>query len=113
MTTISSSQAASAYKDAMRVAEKIVEQTDEGTAQAETIAPSTKPSFSDLISGSLDQARDGGYKSEMVSSKSIAREADMHDMIMAVSNAELTLNAVVAVRDRVINAYNDIIKMPI
>ena len=34
-------------------------------------------------------------------------------LVTAVANAELTLNTVVAVRDRVINAYNDIIKMSI
>ena len=111
--SISATQAASAYRDAMRVAERIVAATGEETAAPETISPNLKPSFAELLGSSLDTARDGGYKSEMVSSKSIAREADMHDMIMAVSNAELTLNAVVAVRDRVINAYNDIVKMPI
>ena len=113
MVEISSSQAASAYRDAMRVAEKIVEATGDGKAQPETISPSMKPDFAELLGSSLDTSRDVGYKSEMVSSKSVAREADMHDMIMAVSNAELTLNAVVAVRDKVITAYNDIIKMPI
>lgn len=110
---ISSKTAAMAYKDAMRVAEKIVEEVDTGDANSKSIAPPMQPSFKELVGNSLDQSRDAGYQSEMVSSKTIAREADMHDMIMAVSNAELTLNAVVAVRDRVIGAYNDIIKMPI
>lgn len=112
-SSISSTQAASAYRDAMRVAERIVAATGEETATPETITPSTKPNFAELLGSSLDTSRDGGYKSEMVSSKAVAREADMHEMIMAVSNAELTLNAVVAVRDGVISAYNDIIKMPI
>lgn len=107
------SQAAQAYRDATKVAEKIVEQTEEGNASAvETGAP-FKPDFMTLLGGTMDESRDAGYNSEIVSSKAIAREADVHDMIVAVSNTELTLNAVVAVRDRVINAYNDIIKMPI
>jgi flagellar hook-basal body complex protein FliE len=49
----------------------------------------------------------------MTSTKSIANEAELHDLITSVSNAELTLNTVVAVRDRMISAYQDIIKMAI
>ncbi len=35
------------------------------------------------------------------------------DVVQAVSNAELTLQTVVAVRDRVVNAYQEIMRMPI
>lgn len=107
------SQAAAAYRDATRIAERIVSETESGQAAPAEAANPLRPSFSDLVSGSLDESRDAGYKGEMLSTKAIAKEADMHDMIAAVSNAELTLNAVVAVRDRVIGAYQDIIKMPI
>ena len=109
----SSAAAAAAYRDATRIAEKIVEETQSGQASAIETGQPMKPDFMELVGSSLDTSRDAGYNSEITSSKAIAREADMHDMITAVSNAELTLNAVVAVRDRVINAYNDIIKMPI
>ena len=37
----------------------------------------------------------------------------MVDVVTAVAEAEATLQTVVAVRDKVIAAYNDIIKMPI
>jgi flagellar hook-basal body complex protein FliE len=111
---ITSSKAASAYRDAMRVAEKIVTSANEATPQAQAASSAPmRPNFAELVGSSLDASRDEGYRSEMLSSQAIAREANMHDMILAVSNAELTLNAVVAVRDRVIGAYNDIIKMPI
>lgn len=43
----------------------------------------------------------------------IAGKADIRDVVAAVTNAELTLETVVNVRDKVINAYNDIIRMPI
>jgi flagellar hook-basal body complex protein FliE len=35
------------------------------------------------------------------------------DVVTAVSNAEMTLQTVVAVRDRVLNAYQEIMRMPI
>jgi flagellar hook-basal body complex protein FliE len=34
-------------------------------------------------------------------------------VVTAVTNAELTLETVVAVRDRVVQAYQDILRMPI
>ncbi len=110
--TVSFNHAASAYKDATRVAEKILSETQTGQAAA-LEAPKNAPSFSELLTGGLQKARDAGYGGESTSTKAIANEAELHDLVSAVSNAELTLNTVVAVRDRVINAYNDIIKMPI
>lgn len=106
-------QASAAYKDATRVAERIIAETGAGQASPANAEAPLKPSFQELLGGSLDSSRDVNYKGEMLSTKAVAKEADLHDMIAAVSNAELTLNAVVAVRDRVINAYQDIIKMPI
>ena len=43
----------------------------------------------------------------------VAGKADLTDVVTAVSEAETALNTVVAIRDRVISAYQDIIKMPI
>lgn len=114
ISNVSHFQAANAYKDATRVAERIVSEV--GAGQASPVAPeanSLRPTFETLIGDSLQQARDGGYRSEGVSSKAIANEAELHDLVTSVANAELTLNTVVAIRDRVISAYQDIIKMPI
>jgi len=69
--------------------------------------------FSQLITEALDKARGAGYAGEVKSAEAVAGEADLQDLIVAVTNAELTLQTVVAVRDRMISAYNDIIKMPI
>ena len=113
MADIKSMQAAAAYRDATRVAEKILTETTEGTATPIQTGQPMKPSFPDLLGHSLQSARDVGYKGEAQSTRSVANESELHDLINAVSNAELTLNTVVAVRDRVISAYQDIIKMPI
>jgi flagellar hook-basal body complex protein FliE len=43
----------------------------------------------------------------------VTGKADIAQVAAAVANAETTLETVVAVRDRVIQAYQDIIKMPI
>ncbi len=50
---------------------------------------------------------------EQASLASIAGKADIRDVVAAVASAELTLETVVNVRDKVINAYNEILRMPI
>ncbi len=72
-----------------------------------------KPSFPELLDHAVNRALDVNYKGEETSINTLAKRAELHEMVTAVSNAELTLNTVVAVRDRVISAYQDIIKMPI
>ncbi len=70
-------------------------------------------SFLDLVSNSLQGATNSGYKSEAISMKALAGKADLTDVVTAVSEAETALTTVVNIRDRVINAYQEIIKMPI
>jgi flagellar hook-basal body complex protein FliE len=50
---------------------------------------------------------------EAATSKALSGNADMAQVVTAVSNAEVTLQAAVAVRDKVIQAYLDVIRMPI
>ncbi|MGC2856123.1 flagellar hook-basal body complex protein FliE [Novispirillum sp. DQ9] len=101
--------AISAYQSAARSA----------LGQAPAAAPSVggaQPegeSFADLVSGSLKKAVALGHRSEEMSLKGVAGEADLTDVVLAVNNAENALNTVVAVRDKVINAYQEIMRMPI
>ncbi len=69
--------------------------------------------FQDLVAEGLSGAKETGYKAEAISVDALANKGELHDLVTAVSNAELTVNTVVAVRDRMVNAYQDIIKMPI
>jgi len=69
--------------------------------------------FSDLVKDALSSAAEIGREAETQSLKAAAGAADLSEVVTAVANAEVALNAVVAVRDRVIQAYQDIIRMPI
>lgn len=51
--------------------------------------------------------------SEKNALEAVAKKADVVDVVTAVTNAELTLETVLNLRDRVISAYREIIKTPI
>src|SRR5690348_3589574 len=72
-------------------------------------------SFSQLVEGAIKGAGDTMNKAETMEIQSMTGtgKVDLTDLITAVSNAELTLNTVVAVRDKVIGAYQEIIRMSI
>lgn len=110
MNDIRFSAAANAYQNALKVADRILQQTTIPTSAP--TQPTGMASFGDLVGGALKSAAASGYNSEAVSTRALAGKADVTDVVTAVANAEMALNTVVAVRDRVISAYQDIIKMP-
>ena len=69
--------------------------------------------FSGLVKDIVGDAAEAGRKSEALSLQAVSGPTDLSQVALAVTNAEVTMQTVVAVRDRVIQAYQDIIKMPI
>ncbi len=69
--------------------------------------------FASMLRQGAQAAVDAGKKSEMLSEQALAGKADIRDVVAAVNNAAVTLQTVVAVRDKVITAYNSILQMPI
>ena len=51
--------------------------------------------------------------SQIAPAQAVNGTADLNEVVVAVSNAEIMLTTVVTVRDRVIQAYQEILKMPI
>ena len=45
--------------------------------------------------------------------KAISGGGNLTDVVTALSHAEMTLQTATAIRDRVVQAYQDIMKMPI
>jgi len=68
--------------------------------------------FADLVKGAIDEAVKIGERSEQLSMAAINDKADLNKVVTAVAEAEVTLRTVVAVRDKVLEAYREIIKMP-
>jgi len=70
-------------------------------------------SFGDLLSGVLSDASTAGRSAELKASGAVQGKGDLVDVVTAVQAAEVSLETVVAIRDKVIAAYQDIMRMPI
>jgi flagellar hook-basal body complex protein FliE len=71
------------------------------------------PSFADMVKDVVSDAVKSGQGAESKALQGATNKAEIVDVVTAITNAELTLQTVVAVRDKVIAAYQDIMKMPI
>lgn len=76
-------------------------------------APGKGDGFSDLVKQAAQGTVDSLKQGEAATLQAVAGKADIAQVVTAVSNAEVTLQTAVAVRDRVIQAYLDIVRMPI
>jgi flagellar hook-basal body complex protein FliE len=70
-------------------------------------------SFKDFMAGSVQDAAKTLKAGELASAQAVTGKAELADVVQAVSAAEITLQTIVAIRDRLIGAYQDIMRMPI
>lgn len=70
-------------------------------------------SFGNFLKDALGGIADLGRKSDAQTQAAAAGKSNMIDVVTAVSETEVAVGALVSVRDRVIQSYEDIMKMPI
>jgi flagellar hook-basal body complex protein FliE len=71
------------------------------------------PSFPQLVRDAISQAVDSTKTAETQMVAHAKGKADLIDVVTAVSNAQTSLQAVMAVRDQVIASYQQILSMQI
>lgn len=69
--------------------------------------------FGSTLSRALHGAAAAGQAAETQSLQAIAGQGDVTQVVTAVARAELALQTTTAIRDRVVQAYQDIMRMPI
>ena len=72
-----------------------------------------KAGFSDMLAQAVQGVVDSGNNAEKISMNMLEGKADVVDMVTAVSESQLAVETMVSVRDRVISAYEEIMRMPI
>ncbi len=69
--------------------------------------------FSDMLGEAVSGAIEAGRAGEAMSMQAVVGNADLREVVSAVTNAEISLQTAIAIRDRVVQAYQDILTMPI
>jgi flagellar hook-basal body complex protein FliE len=77
-------------------------------------APSADgPSFSTILKDVVSAVSQAGAHADQQTQAVAMGKANMVDVVTAVAESETAISTLVAVRDKVIAAYEDILKMPI
>jgi flagellar hook-basal body complex protein FliE len=69
--------------------------------------------FSNMVKAAISGAVNTSQNSEFISAQALVNPGNLGEVVTAVSSAEVTMQAVIAVRDKVVSAYQDILRMPI
>jgi flagellar hook-basal body complex protein FliE len=101
--------AANAYAQISRIADP--SGTGAGIGKA-TDNPAEK-SFGAMLKEAVGSIVDTGHKSDAQMQSVAAGKANILDVVTAVSETEVAIDALVSVRDKVVAAYEDIMRMPI
>jgi flagellar hook-basal body complex protein FliE len=104
---ISIASAASAYANVARLA------ADPSAALGNPPAAEVTGDFSSMLKEAIGAVSEAGKNSDNQTRAMANGKSNMVDVVTAVSETEVAIDAVIAVRDKVIAAYEDIMKMPI
>lgn len=99
--TVTPDQAARAYRSV---------ELGDGIGQADGHAG---PDFGAVLGQALQGAVDAGRDADTRAMAAIGGGGDITSVVTALSRADLALQTTVAIRDKVVAAYQDILKMPI
>ncbi len=90
-----------------------LQEADAPAARDSQASQTGKAGFAQMVESLAGSAVNALNEAERVSALAVAGKADIVDVTTAVANAEMVLETVSTVRDRVIQAYQDIMRMPV
>ena len=71
------------------------------------------PSFGAVLKDAIGSVMEAGKKSDGQTMAMSSGKANVMDVVTAVAETDVAVSTLVSVRDRVIQSYEDIMKMPI
>jgi flagellar hook-basal body complex protein FliE len=98
--------AAKAYATAQKAAA-----IDPGMSGSDVASPGG--SFGDILKSAMTDAMKASKNAETQMANQVQGKAQLVDVVTAVSSAQSSLETVMAIRDQVIGAYQEIMRMPI
>ena len=71
------------------------------------------PDFGAMLKAASEEVVESLHQSETQTAKAAVGTANLDDVVMAVTQAEMTLTTVVSIRDKVVQAYQEILRMQV
>jgi flagellar hook-basal body complex protein FliE len=98
--------AANAYASLARL-------TDPTAGLAKATAGGEAGGFSEMLKNAIGSVAEAGRNSDTQSQALATGKANIVDVVTAVAETEVAVSAMVSVRDKVVQAYEEIMRMPI
>lgn len=102
---INPASASNAYRAAGNLVQNQLPQSKPAEAEA--------PDFAQMVKSAVNEVSDTGKMADSQMLAAAKGKADMLDVVTAVAETEVAMETLVSVRDRVISAYEEIMRMPI
>lgn len=81
--------------------------------QPARIVEDSGPNFAQVLADTVQSTVQTGNQADQMSMQMLNGNANIVDVVTAVSETELAIESMVTVRDKVISAYEEIMRMPI
>ena len=78
----------------------------------QAVAPGTPPAIDNLANAAGDFAAQMAQV-DAASTGAMTGKVDTHQLVQTITEAELALETVVSIRDKVVEAYQEILRMPV
>ncbi len=83
------------------------------TAAAKGVTETPSGGFGDILKTAMNSLNQTAKATDSQTQAMAAGKANIVDVVTAVAETEVAIDALVSVRDRVIHSYEEIMKMPI
>lgn len=87
--------------------------TLQGTGEGLGLNTDKTESFGEILKNTAIESIKTLRAGEAASAKAVSGDASLPEVVQAVTASEITLQTVMAVRDKVISAYQEIMRMPV
>jgi flagellar hook-basal body complex protein FliE len=72
-----------------------------------------RPSFSDTLKGALDEVKAKSAVSDQAITNVMTGQGSVHEAMIAMQDSAVAMDMVLAVRNKVLEAYQEVIRMPV
>jgi flagellar hook-basal body complex protein FliE len=83
------------------------------TSKTTSAAGGTGQSFGESLMSLVENVEQTGAEANTAVSNMLDKSGDVHDAMIALQRAEMSLQLTVQIRNKLVSAYQDIMRMPI